>query len=175
MKRRTHGFSLIELLIVVAIILIVVAMAVPSLNRARIAANSASAANSVRQIHSAEVTYLNTYGGFATDLIALGPGAGQNSCPAAGPSSTAACLLDSSLSNNAANNGKSGYMFAAAGAGAGNAIYGAGAAPVTYNATGIKRYCITADGAIRVDINATGSGTVDVLVATCEAPPYLPL
>ena len=106
--RKNKGFSLIELLIVVAIILIIAAIAIPNLLRSRISANEASAVGSMRTINTAEITYASTYPstGYSATLAAL---AGAN-CPTA--SSTGACLIDATLAGaTSAANAKSGYYF----------------------------------------------------------------
>ncbi len=102
MRNREKGFSLIELLIVVAIILIIAAIAIPNLLQSRQRANETSAAGSLRTINTSEVTYQTTYGvGFANLLVTLGPGAGlPYTCANAG-------LIDNVL----AAGFKSGYLF----------------------------------------------------------------
>lgn len=103
MRTETHGFSLIELLIVVAIILVIAAIAIPNLIRSRIAANQASAIESCRMINTAEVAYAVTYDiGFSSTLLQLGPPAGGQN-----PGPSAASFIDSILASGM----KSGYAF----------------------------------------------------------------
>src|ERR1700687_4268813 len=73
--RRNKGFSLIELLIVVAIILIIAAIAIPNMLRAKMAANESSAVGSLRTINTAMTAYQTTYPtkGYASSLCLLGP------------------------------------------------------------------------------------------------------
>jgi len=152
--RKQKGFSLIELLIVVAIILIIAAIAIPNLLRARMAANESSAVASVRTVNTAEVTYNSTYPtvGFAPNLLSLGGALGAACIPA----TDTACLIDSVLANdgNPGGTGKSGYQFATgAGTKSGtvNVGYTIQASPITANQTGIRAFCAEEDGVVRVD------------------------
>jgi prepilin-type N-terminal cleavage/methylation domain-containing protein len=151
--RKQKGFSLIELLIVVAIILIIAAIAIPNLLRARMAANESSAVSAIRTINTAEVAYQSAYPtvGYSTDLRSLGS-ALLAAC-AVPPPSTDACLIDSVLANNGqpANTGKSGYTFSSAASGAGNSQYYGGASPLSLGNTGNRSFCSYEDAVVRVD------------------------
>jgi type IV pilus assembly protein PilA len=164
--RRQVGFSLLELMIVISVILIITVIAVPNLMRAKIAANESSAVNAVRQISTAEISYHSSYPqvGYAADLASLG-GSATGCTP--GPAS--ACVLDSVISSG----NKTGYIFFAAGFAPGgtstNTQFVASSAPVTFNKTGLRNFCIaTDDGSVRA-IKGTPGGTPAPDVATCIA------
>jgi type IV pilus assembly protein PilA len=146
--KKQAGFSLIELLIVVGIILIIAAIAVPALTRARVSANESSAVGSVRTINTAEISYAAAYPnlGFATSLPFLGGPVGA----ACVPSTSSGCFIDSSLSSGS----KSGYAFtlqigASPAVGGVTPSYTVLAAPQNINFSGARYFCSFEDAVVR--------------------------
>ena len=151
MKKKNKGFSLIELLIVVAIILIIAAIAIPNLLRSRMAANEASAVGSIRTVNTSSVTYSTTYPdvGYPTTLAQL--------APSAAASSSAADLIDSVLAGGT----KSGYSFtmtAGAGASTPQTTYTVAAAPVS-TSSGTRYFFSDQSGVIRGLAGAAATST----------------
>jgi type IV pilus assembly protein PilA len=150
--RKQKGFSLIELLIVVAIILIIAAIAIPNLLRSRMAANETSAVGSLRTINTSNVTYFTTFGlGYAPTMVALGTPAGG----CAGATSASACLIDEQLTAATAGpQAKSGYFFLYAPANAQSQYTVQGNAVST--STGNRAFFTDESGVIRFRAGQTG-------------------
>ena len=141
--KKQKGFSLIELLIVVAIILIIAAIAIPNLIKSKMAANEASAVGSLRTINTAQLTYSSTYGTGFTTLATLG----------------ASGIVDNVLASGT----KSGYTLTATpSAGGGTSTnpylsYQSFGNPVSTN-TGTRHFCADESGVIRYDLTSCTPG-----------------
>jgi len=154
MVREEQGFSLIELLIVVAIILVIAAIAIPNLLRSRMAANEASAVSAIRAITTAEHAYAQTYPdvGYTCTLSELGPpGSGQP------PSATAAGILDAVLASGT----KAGYSFWVQGCtGDPKSNYQSVAVPMQVGGTGQRAFCSDGSGIIQFSDDGNPSNCI---------------
>jgi len=154
---------------VVAIILIIAAIAIPNLMRAKMAANTSSAAASERSIVTGEIAYFAAFPtiGYTTLSVLGGPAA--TVCT---PSSATACLIDNNLANNGtpAGTGKSGYTFAATPAAVGttilNTFYTTGTA--LSQTTGTTAFCAVDDGVVRSAGSAGAANTAIASYAACQ-------
>ena len=160
-RRKARGFSLIELLIVIAVILTIAAIAIPRLLRSRMLANETSAVSSLRTLCTVQVTYESTYQvGYAPSLLALGP-------PPVGvaPSAGSAGLIDAVLAAGI----KSGYRFTYTPVDTnGDAKMDAftiTAAPITPGQTGDKYFFVDLSNVIRYNVGAPAT------VASTPIPP----
>jgi prepilin-type N-terminal cleavage/methylation domain-containing protein len=157
MRKTQTGFSLIELLIVVAIILIIAAIAIPSFLNSRMSANEASAVAAVRTISTAETAYTTTYPniGYSAALLHLGDGGSSNCAPVF----TQACLIDGGLAGGT----KSGYTITYSNDGNTPSVgYTVNADPITRGGSGRRSFFSNQPGEIRFNNSA---------VATLTDPP----
>lgn len=159
--KRHDGFSLVELLIVVAIILVIAAIAIPNLLRSRLAANEASATSSLRTLNTAEVTYVATYkSGFTDTLNRLGPSSTGT------PDVNNADLVDPVLSGRSTGGGtntfiKAGYTFTYTPVGAFPSIsqYNINANPQVRGNTGQRSFFSDASAVVRSNATTAASAS----------------
>lgn len=160
--QNERGFTLAELLVVVALVVLLAALVLPNLLRSQIATNETAAIESLAKINKAEVEYQTAYPavGFAHSLEALGPGSPDGRC--AGHTAEHACLLDPRLSQ-AANpeHAFDGYWFSAAptthDAGGVATGYVSGASAGTFNKSGVRDFCSLEDAVIRYGVPQSDS------------------
>jgi type IV pilus assembly protein PilA len=161
--KKQNGFSLIELLIVVAIILIIAAIAIPNLMRSKMAANEASAISSLRTINTAEVTYATVYPsvGYSNDMPSLGGTPAVCSAPG-GATSATACIVDNVLVNaTTLATAKSGYFYTYGGlvaVGGVNTAYTVTASPTIVGTAGQRYFFTDQSGVLRYGL--TGPATL---------------
>ena len=126
-KTRRRGFSLIELLIVIAIILVIVTIAVPQYNKQMMSAHETAAIQAIQTIHAVETQYYSQFGRYAVSLAELGP-------PASGAAGPAAADL---ISKDLTEGKKSGYVFTVSATPTGYAV---SAVPESFNSSGRRTF-----------------------------------
>ncbi len=137
-RRRQRGFSLIELLIVIAIILIILSIALPQMGKSRRHAQEMAAVATIKTISAMEQQYYTEFGHYATTLSQLGPPASAGA--AEGPE--AAGLIPSNLASGSTG----GYNYTVTQTPTG---YGVSAVPKAFGSTGARTFYSDDSGVIR--------------------------
>jgi type IV pilus assembly protein PilA len=155
-RKRQRGFSVVEVVVLVAILLVIAAIAIPNLLHSNLSEHESSGVASLRTLNAACANYSMLYGGYPRSLSNLGPGDGANS--------TSAALIDAALASGT----KSGYVFTytagAIGIGGNVLSYNITANPATPGSTGQRRFFTDQSGVIRAsthsaaDANSTPVG-----------------
>lgn len=172
LNKKNRGFSLIELLIVVAIILIIAAIAIPNLLRSRMSANQAAAVSTLRNINNSQAAYIAEFGGsigYASSMAKLGQSA---SCDQNG-----ACLVDEVLGCAAEPcwKGGYGYFLKSSAAAAPFPDYNSTATPRSLGGTGNSNYCSIEDGVMRQEITSTAAGAAIARAACADPTKFTPI
>jgi len=160
--QKNKGFSLIELLIVVAIILIIAAIAIPNYLNARLRADESAAVGALRTLNTAQITYNSTYPtvGYSSTLTNLGDGGTSTNCGGSTlPTSANACLIDSALELGF----RSGYNFSVSNVtGTPASTYQFIAVPAQPGYSGNRYFCSFADAVVRFSMSTitTCNGTI---------------
>jgi type IV pilus assembly protein PilA len=164
MRQKRNGFSLVELLVVVAIILIIAAIAIPNLMASRQRANEAAAVSTLRTLHTSQSAYNSTYGeivGFAGHLSQLGPAptCDQNH----------SCLVDDHLGCASEPCLRGGYLYymASDSSAAPFLDYAFSATPLSWKGSGTRNFCSAEDGMIRFEVGASGPLSAAVQHTNC--------
>jgi type IV pilus assembly protein PilA len=142
-RKRQRGFSVVEVVVLVAILLVIAAIAIPNLLHSNLSGNESSTVASLRALNAACANYSMLYGGYPRSLSNLGPGDAANS--------TSAALIDATLASGT----KSGYVFTytagAIGIGGNVLSYNITANPATPGSTGQRRFFTDQSGVIRTN------------------------